>query len=590
VNSGLTQGTKYFYQVAASTSGGVGIKSAEVSVIPGRDMPGNAAQLVEWVGYQLYSYTDAQLTYMAQTLGIFGLLLAANFDWHGTPAAIVPGSVQEAIHGSNVIARAKSKGFEKIYLGFGSSNPTSTAPTPYADWFDDAAWGFVVIPQVMNQAAAAKFMGFAGLGFDDEEYGRNDGNRMSWGWGYIGYATSSSSQSTTTGSKTFATQAGKVWSPGDRVWIESPAYPFPYLVGTVTSYSGTTLVVNVDTQDPGRGTGVVTSANWWISKPEALVRAKVKQRGAEMMTAILSQFPDVEITTYYANFAGGFRALLANVVNGRPLDELATRQVMIDFWDGMTSVPGYSRIRFGESAFYTATGSISGSPDMRTCMTLNVNGILAYLSQNLSNWKYANQRVTMSPMTWMGPSNGEGVGTYAADNMQTPAQSLVMVQNMRIHGMSECANFTLDPEPNTMVPPASDPGGSYADFTMTNNRVVHGNYVPAYAAAVTGIVDSTDPTLSGITIVRDNASTIHAFGTADDNLGIRAIRWVSGGNTGAAIHVFVIEGGGTYQTAYASFAWHVAWVANGIPATAGQTVTFAVEDIKGHVKLYPRVV
>ena len=79
------------------------------------------------------------------------------------------------------------------------------------------------------------------------------------------YAAALTSTSTTslpiaTGSTTFATQAGKQYAAGQFVLISSSANSANYMHGQVTSYSGTSLVVNV--LDTG-GSG--THADWNIS-------------------------------------------------------------------------------------------------------------------------------------------------------------------------------------------------------------------------------------------------------------------------------------------------------------------------------------
>ena len=69
-------------------------------------------------------------------------------------------------------------------------------------------------------------------------------------------ATSSSSVAAGAGSKQFATQAGLGYAVGDRVRVSAAS---AYMEGLVTSYSGTTLVVNVD-----RVVGAGTLASWNI--------------------------------------------------------------------------------------------------------------------------------------------------------------------------------------------------------------------------------------------------------------------------------------------------------------------------------------
>jgi len=72
--------------------------------------------------------------------------------------------------------------------------------------------------------------------------------------------TSTSSIAIGTGSKTFTTQAGKQFAAGQFVLVLSDADPTNYMHGQVTSYSGTTLVVNV-TNVGGSG----THTDWSIS-------------------------------------------------------------------------------------------------------------------------------------------------------------------------------------------------------------------------------------------------------------------------------------------------------------------------------------
>ena len=66
-------------------------------------------------------------------------------------------------------------------------------------------------------------------------------------------STSTTSITIGTGSKTFTTQAGKTFTAGQDIHISSDAAPgTSYMTGTVTSYSGTSLVVNV-TSSGGSG-------------------------------------------------------------------------------------------------------------------------------------------------------------------------------------------------------------------------------------------------------------------------------------------------------------------------------------------------
>src|SRR5207244_2480349 len=61
-----------------------------------------------------------------------------------------------------------------------------------------------------------------------------------------------------TGSKTFITQAGLAYSAGARARVSNTVTPTTYMEGIVTSYSGTSLIINVDTTS---GSGTLASWN-----------------------------------------------------------------------------------------------------------------------------------------------------------------------------------------------------------------------------------------------------------------------------------------------------------------------------------------
>jgi hypothetical protein len=79
-----------------------------------------------------------------------------------------------------------------------------------------------------------------------------------------GSATSGTSLTTGLGAKTFTTQSGLHWVAGERfrAWGEGSAYHDRWMEGTVTSYIGTTLVVNVDTVHGA----AITLNNWTIGR------------------------------------------------------------------------------------------------------------------------------------------------------------------------------------------------------------------------------------------------------------------------------------------------------------------------------------
>ncbi|MBX9825435.1 MAG: hypothetical protein K2Y27_10615 [Xanthobacteraceae bacterium] len=69
---------------------------------------------------------------------------------------------------------------------------------------------------------------------------------------------SASAQTPSVANKTFTVAAGKTWVAGDRIFIYSHASTAVWMFGSVTSYSGTTLIVNV------AAIGTATASSDWI--------------------------------------------------------------------------------------------------------------------------------------------------------------------------------------------------------------------------------------------------------------------------------------------------------------------------------------
>jgi hypothetical protein len=78
-----------------------------------------------------------------------------------------------------------------------------------------------------------------------------------------GRINSTSSVQIGTGSRTFTVPAGLEIRPGERFRINGTTPANPWMEGTVTSYSGTSLVLNIDMTSQHVGQ---TLANWWIDR------------------------------------------------------------------------------------------------------------------------------------------------------------------------------------------------------------------------------------------------------------------------------------------------------------------------------------
>ena len=163
-------------------------------------------------------------------------------------------------------------------------------------------------------------------------------------------------------------------------------------------------------------TGGVQTATWEWDYPgnthsEAEVRDAARRRGAQVMETLLGEFPGAELAVYNFSFPGDWNELVKQEVNG--VEDAADDLLHLDFWDGMTSVEGYSAIRFYNSIFYK-------TPHLGTwdaALTHDTNQIFAAFSRGFENWEYASERVHLSPFSWLNAGPDE---TSAFDDARSP--------------------------------------------------------------------------------------------------------------------------------------------------------------------------
>jgi hypothetical protein len=147
--------------------------------------------IVLWVGWQdLEGMTDAQLAawhahgvtaIVGQVEYLAGMGGSDTFSG-ATPAA---GGIQAALTSSQIGERARAAGIS-CFLGFYVTNVNNTR-TPLTEWFDDKEWTSSVLPEMEGVAAAAKKVGFAGIGIDQEIYPEVGGvHTATWQWNYPG--------------------------------------------------------------------------------------------------------------------------------------------------------------------------------------------------------------------------------------------------------------------------------------------------------------------------------------------------------------------------------------------------------------------
>jgi hypothetical protein len=287
--------------------------------------------------------------------------------------------------------------------------------------------------------------------------------------------------------------------------------------------------------------------------PADVVRAKAKERGRDLMRALTTAYPGLELVNYWLEFPSSWQAY-ARQARGIHANAFAD-SLMPSFWDGISSVRGYSAIRFYDHSFYK-TPLIPGAT-WDAALQYNANAWYSALSREWSSWSYAAPRFHLTPFVWI----DDGIDAdEAARSSADVAEQLRAARRWSTGG--EIANFAR------RAPSSFD----YAP------------YVPALrAAAGAGVDDTVTPgvrlTSPGTGTIATSAAAITLAGTASDNLAVRLVRWRNdrGGTGTAALRWNIISG--DYRTGYRS---RMDWTAVRVPLQLGPNrITITARDIKG---------
>jgi hypothetical protein len=244
--------------------------------------------------------------------------------------------------------------------------------------------------------------------------------------------------------------------------------------------------------------------------PEAQVRAKVRERGRELMQAMVQAYPGLELVAYDTRVPESWQAKVAADINHTPNAYLD--QVQLDLWDGLTSVQGYSAIRWMDAIFYKTFHLPGASWDR--ALQYNANRIAAFLSRRLSNWYYASSRLHVSPFSWI------DAGPAAFDRARDPAYVAQQLAAFRRWGSGGAfANY------------------AYADLGAFDYRP----YVNAMRQASSPArIDTTPPKIALVSPPAGTGSvkagqTITLRGVASDDYAVQAVDWIDDrGRQGAA--------------------------------------------------------
>ncbi len=181
-------------------------------------------------------------------------------------------------------------------------------------------------------------------------------------------ATSTTSLAIGTGSRTFTTQAGKQFQIGQWVTASSAANPANNMFGQVTSYSGTTLIVNV-TVTGGSG----TLADWNISLSGVRgATGPTGPSGLPSQTGFAGRFLQTDGTNpSWQNVAAGGLVLLSHQIVTAPVALVGFTSLITSTYDNYVLVAsnvkvtstGQLTLRFSTNngAGYVSTASYIGT-------------------------------------------------------------------------------------------------------------------------------------------------------------------------------------------------------------------------------------
>lgn len=305
--------------------------------------------------------------------------------------------------------------------------------------------------------------------------------------------------------------------------------------------------------------GNVRTASWSVRYPgsrhsEAQVRAQVNRRGQQLMESMVRAYPGLEMLGYATQLPQSWEAKVSGEINHQPRAFLDS--VQPDLWDGISSVEGYSAIRWVDAFFFKITQLPGASWD--TALQYNANSLYSYLSRRFSNWSYASSRLHISPFSWVDE------GPAAFDKARAPDYVAEQLEAFKRWGA----------------------GGMFANYAYQGLRGGF-DYAPyenaLRQASAPARVDRHPPQLelgSGVRASRRvrAGETVNLTGTANDDFAVRAVRWYDDrGRQGVARMTWKASG-----DARSGWKGEMSWsIPNLTIAHDARRMTISAEDIHG---------
>jgi hypothetical protein len=314
--------------------------------------------------------------------------------------------------------------------------------------------------------------------------------------------------------------------------------------------------------------GNARTASWSWRYPgnrhsEVQVRAKVKERGRQLMESMVRAYPGLELVAYDTRLPGTWQAKVAAEINQLP--NPSAEDVRIDVWDGLSSVQGYSAIRWMDAVFHKTFHLPGASWD--TALEYNANRIYSELSRRFSNWSYASSRLHVSPFSWVDEGPSDSKFAKARD----PRYVAEQLDAFKKWGA----------------------GGAFANYAYGDlEKFDYSPYVDALRRASSPArVDSQSPKLALTSSQRATrrvaaGESASLTGVASDDFAIRAVRWYDDrGRQGVARMTWTFSG--DQRSGWnGEMKWSIDLT---IPRDAAR-VTIVAEDIKGLATQLPLTV
>lgn len=159
------------------------------------------------------------------------------------------------------------------------------------------------------------------------------------------------------------------------------------------------------------------------TRTEAEVRSKAKERGKQFMQTLLAAHPGIELVGYNFQFTETWEELVSLNYSGPSFQN----SVMINFWDGLSSIEGYSALRALDWSFYKWSfpdpKDRTGPQNWTGAMRYSQRSMQSVASRQFSNWNYAASRFYHTPFVWISsndPVNGYPIfpPTYVDTQLQ----------------------------------------------------------------------------------------------------------------------------------------------------------------------------